>query len=152
MSPHTPSLVQKARLGSLCSLCFVLLYSRACLHVEQRSLYSICRQPPALVELIVLYVRRTCSLWKEAAVILWLEGSVKEVLRRVNASDPLVEDCQNKWDADEALCYSVAVCISSAYSYYCVPGGSSGIRVHRGTSTVMFFCQKSKRPFQVCLS
>lgn len=84
--------------------------------------------------------------------MLWLEESVKEVLRRVDASDPLVEDCQNKWDADEALWYSTAVCTSSAYSRYCVPGGSSGTRVHRGTSTVTFFCQKSKRPFQVCLS
>uniref|UniRef100_H3CV71 Transcription factor 25 (basic helix-loop-helix) n=1 Tax=Tetraodon nigroviridis TaxID=99883 RepID=H3CV71_TETNG len=53
-------------------------------------------QPPALAVLAVLYVRRTCSLWKEAAVMLWLEESVKEVLRRVDASDPLVEDCQNK--------------------------------------------------------
>lgn len=37
--------------------------------------------------------------------MLWLEESVKEVLHRVDASDPLVEDCRNKWDADEALCY-----------------------------------------------
>lgn len=53
-------------------------------------------QPPALAELTALYVGRTCSLWKEAAVMLWLEESVKEVLRRVDAKDPLVEDCQNK--------------------------------------------------------
>lgn len=83
--------------------------------------------------------------------MLWLEESVKEVLHRVDASDPLVEESQNKWDANEALWYSVAVSISSAYSRYCVPGGSSGIRVHRGTSIVTFFSQKSKRPFQVCL-
>ncbi|TKS70084.1 Transcription factor 25 [Collichthys lucidus] len=53
-------------------------------------------QPPALAELTALYVGRTCSLWREAAVMLWLEESVKEVLRRVDAEDPLVEDCQNK--------------------------------------------------------
>ncbi|XP_044065550.1 transcription factor 25 [Siniperca chuatsi] len=53
-------------------------------------------QPPALAELTALYVGRTCSLWREAAVILWLEESVKEVLRRVDAKDPLVEDCQDK--------------------------------------------------------
>ncbi|XP_020489401.1 transcription factor 25 [Labrus bergylta] len=53
-------------------------------------------QPPALAELTALYVGRTCSLWREAAVMLWLEESVKEVLRRVDAKDPLVEDCQNK--------------------------------------------------------
>ncbi|XP_044203748.1 transcription factor 25 isoform X2 [Thunnus albacares] len=53
-------------------------------------------QPPALAELTALYVGRTYSLWKEAAVMLWLEESVKEVLRRCDAKDPLVEDSQNK--------------------------------------------------------
>ncbi|XP_078106009.1 ribosome quality control complex subunit TCF25 isoform X2 [Sander vitreus] len=53
-------------------------------------------QPPALAELTALYVGRTHTLWREAAVMLWLEESVKEVLRRVDAKDPLVEDCQNK--------------------------------------------------------
>ncbi|XP_069549725.1 ribosome quality control complex subunit TCF25 isoform X1 [Brachyistius frenatus] len=53
-------------------------------------------QPPALAELTALYVGRTYNLWREAAVLLWFEESVKEVLRRVDAKDPLVEDCQNK--------------------------------------------------------
>ncbi|XP_075966019.1 ribosome quality control complex subunit TCF25 [Anarhichas minor] len=53
-------------------------------------------QPPALAELTALYVGRTHSMWREAAVMLWLEESVKEVLRRVDAKDPLVDDCQNK--------------------------------------------------------
>jgi len=53
-------------------------------------------QPPALAELTALYVGRTYSLWKEAAAMLWLEESVKEVLRRCDAKDPLVEDSQNK--------------------------------------------------------
>ncbi|XP_041798495.1 transcription factor 25 [Chelmon rostratus] len=53
-------------------------------------------QPPALTELTALYVGRTCSMWREAAVMLWLEESVKEALRRVDAKDPVVEDCQNK--------------------------------------------------------
>uniref|UniRef100_A0A3Q2PZE6 Transcription factor 25 (basic helix-loop-helix) n=1 Tax=Fundulus heteroclitus TaxID=8078 RepID=A0A3Q2PZE6_FUNHE len=53
-------------------------------------------QPPALAELTALYVGRAYSLWKEAAVMLWLEESVKEVLHRVDAKDPLVEDCHNK--------------------------------------------------------
>lgn len=35
-------------------------------------------------------------MWREAAVMLWLEQSVKEVLCRVDAKDPLVDDCQNK--------------------------------------------------------
>ncbi|XP_069030719.1 ribosome quality control complex subunit TCF25 isoform X1 [Embiotoca jacksoni] len=53
-------------------------------------------QPPALAELTALYVGRTYNLWREAAVLLWFEESVREVLRRVDAKDPLVEDCQNK--------------------------------------------------------
>ncbi|XP_019954509.2 ribosome quality control complex subunit TCF25 [Paralichthys olivaceus] len=53
-------------------------------------------QPPALAELTALYVGRTCSVWREAAVMLWLEESVKEVLHRVDTKDPLVLDCQNK--------------------------------------------------------
>uniref|UniRef100_A0A673AML1 Transcription factor 25 (basic helix-loop-helix) n=1 Tax=Sphaeramia orbicularis TaxID=375764 RepID=A0A673AML1_9TELE len=53
-------------------------------------------QPPALAELTALYVGRTYNLWREAAVMLWLEECVKEVLRQVDASNPLVEDCQNK--------------------------------------------------------
>lgn len=53
-------------------------------------------QPPALAELTALYVGRTWSLWREATVMVWLEESVKEVLRRVDTKDPLVEDSQNK--------------------------------------------------------
>lgn len=67
-------------------------------------LYSGCRQAPALAELTALYVGRTCSFWKEAAVMLWLEECVKEVLRRVDARDPAVEDCQNKSDVNELIC------------------------------------------------
>ncbi|XP_062861286.1 transcription factor 25 [Trichomycterus rosablanca] len=53
-------------------------------------------QPQALSELEGLYVGRTHSLWKEAGVMLWMEGNVQEVLRKVDAMDPFVEDCQNK--------------------------------------------------------
>ncbi|XP_039991750.1 transcription factor 25 isoform X1 [Xiphias gladius] len=53
-------------------------------------------QLPALAELTALYVGRTYNVWREAAVMLWLEESVKEVLHRVDAKDHLVEDCQNK--------------------------------------------------------
>ncbi|XP_063332767.1 transcription factor 25 [Pelmatolapia mariae] len=57
---------------------------------------SQIRQLPALAELTGLYVGRTYTLWREATVMLWLEETVKEVLRRVDAKDPVVEDCQNK--------------------------------------------------------
>uniref|UniRef100_A0A1A8F974 Transcription factor 25 (Basic helix-loop-helix) n=1 Tax=Nothobranchius korthausae TaxID=1143690 RepID=A0A1A8F974_9TELE len=53
-------------------------------------------QPPALAELTALYVGRTYALWKEAAIMLWLEESVKEVLRRVDVKDFFVEECENK--------------------------------------------------------
>ncbi|XP_077376215.1 ribosome quality control complex subunit TCF25 [Festucalex cinctus] len=53
-------------------------------------------QLPALAELTALYVGRMYNLWREVAVMLWLEQSVKEVLCRIDAKDPLVEDCQNK--------------------------------------------------------
>ncbi|KAK2920258.1 transcription factor 25 [Channa argus] len=53
-------------------------------------------QPPALAELVALYVGRTYNLWREAPVMIWVEESVKEVLRRVEAQDPLVEESQNK--------------------------------------------------------
>uniref|UniRef100_A0A673YS92 Transcription factor 25 (basic helix-loop-helix) n=1 Tax=Salmo trutta TaxID=8032 RepID=A0A673YS92_SALTR len=51
---------------------------------------------PALAELVSLYVGRTHTLWREGGVLLWLEECVREVLRRVDTKDPLVEDCQNK--------------------------------------------------------
>ncbi|XP_077104248.1 ribosome quality control complex subunit TCF25 isoform X4 [Siphateles boraxobius] len=53
-------------------------------------------QPPALSELLSLYVGRCHSLWKEAGQMLWLEENVRKVLKRVDAHDPYVEDCQNK--------------------------------------------------------
>ncbi|KAL2088504.1 hypothetical protein ACEWY4_015403 [Coilia grayii] len=53
-------------------------------------------QSPALAQLVALYVGRSHMLWKEGGVLLWLEGNVREVLRRVDSQDPLVEDYNNK--------------------------------------------------------
>uniref|UniRef100_A0A671P2Y3 Transcription factor 25 (basic helix-loop-helix) n=1 Tax=Sinocyclocheilus anshuiensis TaxID=1608454 RepID=A0A671P2Y3_9TELE len=53
-------------------------------------------QPPALSELVSLYVGRCHSLWKEAGLMLWLEENVRKVLKRVDSHDPYLEDCQNK--------------------------------------------------------
>ncbi|KFW69170.1 Transcription factor 25, partial [Pygoscelis adeliae] len=47
-------------------------------------------QPPALNQLTSLYVGRTHSLWKDPAVMAWLETNVHEGLRMVDARDPLV--------------------------------------------------------------
>ncbi|XP_028812158.1 ribosome quality control complex subunit TCF25 isoform X3 [Denticeps clupeoides] len=54
---------------------------------------SCLGQPPALAELVSLYVGRIHGLWKESGVLLWLEENVHGVLSRVNEEDPLVEDC-----------------------------------------------------------
>ncbi|KAM9228024.1 ribosome quality control complex subunit TCF25 [Leptosomus discolor] len=53
-------------------------------------------QPPALNQLTALYVGRTHSLWKDPAVMAWLETNVHEVLRVVDAGDPLVEESERK--------------------------------------------------------
>ncbi|XP_074865135.1 ribosome quality control complex subunit TCF25 isoform X2 [Carettochelys insculpta] len=53
-------------------------------------------QPPALNQLVCLYVGRTHSLWKEPAVMAWLETNVHEVLRRVEAREAVVEEAAQK--------------------------------------------------------
>ncbi|KAI6077715.1 Transcription factor 25 [Aix galericulata] len=53
-------------------------------------------QPPALNQLTSLYVGRTHSLWKDPAVMAWLETNVHEVLHLVDIKDPLVEECELK--------------------------------------------------------
>ncbi|NWX24831.1 TCF25 factor, partial [Aegotheles bennettii] len=53
-------------------------------------------QPPALNQLTSLYVGRTHSLWKDAAIMAWLETNVHEVLHMVDAQDPLVEESEHK--------------------------------------------------------
>ncbi|NXI99333.1 TCF25 factor, partial [Psophia crepitans] len=53
-------------------------------------------QPPALNQLTSLYVGRTHSLWKDPAVMAWLETNVHEVLATVDARDPLVEEAEHK--------------------------------------------------------
>lgn len=58
--------------------------------------------------------------------MLWLEECVKEVLRRVDANDPQVEDCQNKSVFTHLSIYSPVsvICVLSrrsdtqAWSYY----------------------------------
>ncbi|XP_067854122.1 transcription factor 25 [Heptranchias perlo] len=54
------------------------------------------RQPSALKQLVALFIGRNWMLWKEARVMTWLEENVKEVLRRVDAKDPLVQESEDK--------------------------------------------------------
>ncbi|XP_060074538.1 ribosome quality control complex subunit TCF25-like [Ylistrum balloti] len=49
-------------------------------------------QPPALKQLIGLYIGRCNSCWKQPEVLEWLEKNVKVVLQRVDNKDPMVEE------------------------------------------------------------
>nr|XP_020029192.1 transcription factor 25 isoform X2 [Castor canadensis] len=53
-------------------------------------------QPPALSQLVSLYLGRSHFLWKEPATMSWLEENVREVLQAVDAGDPTVEACENR--------------------------------------------------------
>lgn len=53
-------------------------------------------QSPALGQLVSLYLGRSHFLWKEPAIMSWLEENVREVLQAVDAGDPAVEVCENR--------------------------------------------------------
>uniref|UniRef100_A0A8I6ASZ5 Ribosome quality control complex subunit TCF25 n=1 Tax=Rattus norvegicus TaxID=10116 RepID=TCF25_RAT len=53
-------------------------------------------QPPALSQLVSLYLGRSHFLWKEPAIMSWLEENVHEVLEAVDSGDPAVEACENR--------------------------------------------------------
>lgn len=60
------------------------------------SLASASSYPLALKQLEALYIGRTYHAWKEPEVIDWLAMNVKIVLERVDAKDPMVEECKSK--------------------------------------------------------
>lgn len=95
-------------LGSLCSL-QALGTPRTCASRCQQACGSLdlgrrlclqtlpsCSQPPALSQLVSLYLGRSHFLWKEPAIMSWLEENVREVLQAVDAGDPAVEECENR--------------------------------------------------------
>lgn len=53
-------------------------------------------QPPALQQLIQLYIARNYHIWKESALLPWLEKNVNIVMERVNSGDPMVKECEIK--------------------------------------------------------
>ncbi|CAO2609557.1 Transcription factor 25 [Lemmus lemmus] len=53
-------------------------------------------QPPALRQLVSLYLGRSHFLWKDPAIMSWLEENVREVLQAVDAGDPAVEACESR--------------------------------------------------------
>lgn len=56
----------------------------------------IFRQTSALTQLINLYVSRSYHIWKESDLLPWLEKNVHEVLDRVDRSNHIVQDYENK--------------------------------------------------------
>ncbi|KAM7446044.1 Transcription factor25 [Porites harrisoni] len=57
---------------------------------------SFNSDPLALKQLEGLYIGRTYHVWKEPEVIDWLAVNVRIVLERVEAQDPLVQECKQK--------------------------------------------------------
>uniref|UniRef100_A0A8C7B2Q7 Transcription factor 25 n=1 Tax=Neovison vison TaxID=452646 RepID=A0A8C7B2Q7_NEOVI len=53
-------------------------------------------QPPALSQLVSLYLGRSHFLWKEPATVSWLEENVREVLQAVDSGDPAVGACESR--------------------------------------------------------
>ncbi|XP_007937433.1 transcription factor 25 [Orycteropus afer afer] len=53
-------------------------------------------QSPALSQLVSLYLGRSHFLWKEPAIMSWLEENVHEVLRAVDSGDPSVGACESR--------------------------------------------------------
>ena len=58
--------------------------------------YVIFSQSAELEQLIRLYVGRSHYCWKEPDVMVWLERNVKRVLERVDAKEPIVQQCAAK--------------------------------------------------------
>ncbi|XP_057655080.1 transcription factor 25 [Diorhabda carinulata] len=50
------------------------------------------KQPPALTQLILLYVNRSYHIWKDSDLIPWLEKNVHETLDRVEKNDPIINE------------------------------------------------------------
>ncbi|XP_036278536.1 transcription factor 25 isoform X2 [Pipistrellus kuhlii] len=53
-------------------------------------------QPPALSQLVSLYLGRSHFLWKEPSIMSWLEENVRAVLQAVDAGDPAVAECESR--------------------------------------------------------
>ncbi|KAM9192208.1 ribosome quality control complex subunit TCF25 [Dugong dugon] len=53
-------------------------------------------QSPALSQLVSLYLGRSHFLWKEPAIMSWLEENVHEVVQAVDSGDPTVAACESR--------------------------------------------------------
>ncbi|XP_070617855.1 ribosome quality control complex subunit TCF25 [Erythrolamprus reginae] len=52
--------------------------------------------PAALSQLVSLYLGRGHALWKDPTVMAWLESNVHQVLRVVDAKEPVLEEAEQK--------------------------------------------------------
>ncbi|GIX85119.1 transcription factor 25 [Caerostris extrusa] len=64
--------------------------------VSSHPLFQRTSDPPALVQLLSLYIGRMHSLWKSPEIIQWLETQVREVLKRHQSNDPYFVECEEK--------------------------------------------------------
>lgn len=82
-------------LSSLMDKCNVVLDSSLIKH-PFFSPASANRDPIALKQLEALYIGRTYHAWKDPEVIDWLALNARIVLEKVDAQDPLVDQCKQK--------------------------------------------------------
>ncbi|XP_042902172.1 ribosome quality control complex subunit TCF25 isoform X2 [Parasteatoda tepidariorum] len=59
-------------------------------------LFRPTNDPPALTQLLSLYVGRTYGIWKAPDIIAWLERQVREVMSRHKNEDLFFEECEEK--------------------------------------------------------
>ncbi|KAJ8962953.1 hypothetical protein NQ314_005670 [Rhamnusium bicolor] len=81
---------------SLLEKCSVQIDNRVAYHTFFSNADDQKKQPPALNQLILLYINRSYHIWKDSDLLPWLEKNVHEVLDRVEKNDPVVKDYETK--------------------------------------------------------
>ncbi|KAG5889570.1 hypothetical protein JTB14_018555 [Gonioctena quinquepunctata] len=76
--------------------CGVQMDNRVANHGFFVTAEEVKKQPPALNQLILLYINRSYHIWKDSELLPWLEKNVHEVLDRVEKNEPLVKDYETK--------------------------------------------------------
>ncbi|CAH1169502.1 unnamed protein product [Phaedon cochleariae] len=76
--------------------CAVQIDARVAGHWYFLGADDIKKQPPALNQLILLYINRSYHIWKDSDLLPWLEKNVHEILDRVEKNDPIVKEIEAK--------------------------------------------------------
>jgi len=53
--------------------------------------------PQAVTQLIAIYIGRSHLLWKDKDIMSWLEGNVREVIKRITNNDPFIKVCNERY-------------------------------------------------------